>query len=235
MKDGSPNNINLILDLPVDPTELVIKNKEFLSDLKKCGFDGREIGKILKNYYGLRLSAFGKKADKNKKGWVEFCDIMGEPLEDEPWPDQGKLKKYKTEYEMFSKGIDNAIRSAKGVLKQQYISYDTKKLLEKDIEHLSKTKRMYSYNSYNGRLLHPDEADLKRKAISLTQMTGFQVVAAVNYINLFMEKTKKACWKEVDIFSLICEIFNKTVFESYSIKDIKNLYYNNLKHKSDSA
>jgi hypothetical protein len=234
--EGIPYNIDLILDLPEDPTELVTKNKEFLSDLRDCEFDGREIGKILKNYYGLRLKDVDKglripkeiKKKLNKKGWKEFDDFFGHRFGNEPWPSKAELKKYKAEYKEFCNKIDYAIRSSNGLINNPFISFETKELLKKEVERLSKIKKQDSYENHSDRLLHPAESDVKEPAKTIMQMTGFQVVEIVKYIDPFREKTKRL-WKLKAIFSLICEIFNELdSLKPYTQDDIKSLYDKNL-------
>jgi len=75
--------------------------------------------------------------------------------------------------------------------------------------------------------------DVEERAKTITQMTGRQVVEIYNYIKSFEREISKRLYldglKDVDIFSLICEIFNGIDFlRSYTKKGIKNLYENNI-------
>ena len=93
-------SIDLNFNLPEDPTEIVTKNKEFLSELKKFGFDGREVRKMLEDYNVLGLGVFKMEEEKPAKGWISFDDLTG-TLKNEPLASPEKLKKYRSEYESF--------------------------------------------------------------------------------------------------------------------------------------
>jgi hypothetical protein len=222
-------SIDLNFNLPEDPTEIVTKNKEFLSELKKFGFDGREVRKMLEDYNVLGLGVFKMEEEKPAKGWISFDDLTG-TLKNEPLASPEKLKKYRSEYESFCKGVDDAKRTSKLLLNNKFISTGLRKLLNETVEHLTKVKEWHSYKPFQERPLQLDETE--KRANSITQITSLQVVEIYNYIKSFeMEMVIYGNIKSVtegDIFSLICEIFNGIDhLKPYTKEYIKRLYYEN--------
>jgi hypothetical protein len=222
-------SIDLNLNLPEDPTEIVTKNKEFLSELKKFGFDGREVRKMLQNHSGLGLGVFKMEEEKPTKSWISFDDLLG-ALKNELWTSPEKLKKYRSEYESFCKGVDDAKRTAKLLVNNKFISTELRKLLHETVEHLTKVKERHSYKPFQDQPLQVDETE--KWANSITQITSLQVVEIYNYIKYFeMEMVtygNRGSETEGDIFSLICEIFNGIDhLKPYTKEDIKILYHEN--------
>ncbi|MEA3427694.1 MAG: hypothetical protein U9Q84_00445 [Thermodesulfobacteriota bacterium] len=230
-------NIDL-KNIPKNFTKLIVENKTFLSDLKKRGFDEKQISKILKNYHGLDLHSCGSTS-RPKKGWVKADDVPNDTMQAIWLPlEPGKISSFNVMDQKFQKDVDYAIRTLTSLNKNPVISSETKKHLMKEKSRLLKIRDRCSHQPPPERLLHQDEKDVTLKAKSITQMTGFQVVNFYNYIKPIVKKTNREMvrisshhkeYKDKDIFALICEILNKTDSLAPYTKDyIKNLYFNNV-------
>ena len=223
-------------NIPKNFTELIIKNKTFLSDLKKHGLDEKQIRKILKNYHGLDLYSCGFRSER-KKGWIKTEDLPEHTVQAiclslEP----DTLTPFNITDKKFQKDVDYAIRKISTLLNNPVISGEIKSALTKKTNGLEKIRKRCGHKPRPERLLHPGEKDMAPKARSITQMTGFQVVCLYDYIRPIAEKTDRQMiaaspahkpYREKDIFSFICEILNATDdLKPYTEKGIKSLYFN---------
>lgn len=232
-------------NIPEDPTELITKNKTFLSDLKKHGLDGKQIRKILRNYHGLDLYSCGFPSER-KKGWIKTEDLP-EHTAYSVWISQepGTFTPFNVTDKEFHENVHYALRRIAVLLKDPVISGETKRVVIKEKDRLLKIKDEWSYKLRPERLLHPGEKDATLKARFITQMTGFQVVSLYNYIKPITKKINEEMlhtqgarghknYRDKEIFLFICEIFNSTdSLKPYTEERIKNLYNNNYKYSNE--
>lgn len=218
-------------NIPEDLTQVITKNKTFLSDLKKHGLDEKQIRKTLRNYHGLDLYSCAPRSER-KKGWIEAEDLP-EYTAHFVWMSQ---MSYDATSKKFHKDVDYAIRAIATLSKKPVISSETKRALTKEKNRLLEIRDRYSHKPPQERLLHPSEKDVTLKAKFIKQMTGFQVVCLYDYIRPIAEKTDRQMiaaspahkpYREKDIFSFICEILNATDnLKPYTENGIKSLYFN---------
>lgn len=248
----NPLNSKDMVIILKNPTEVIVKNRNFLLDLIKYGFDEKEMPKLFQYYHGLCSYTGGMGIDKlwreEFSGWWKAENFKEDTAVGiwkflKYWESDNSVMKAAMEIpdKKFRKDVDYGIRTLSSLCKNPVITDETKKQLAKERSHLLRVKKFFSFSS--PRLeepIHPDEKDVMFKAKSWKQMRGFQVIKAYNYIKPFMKKindeeyTHEKDYLEKDIFSLICEFLKqlKNEFGEYIVDDIKNLYFNNISYSS---
>lgn len=241
-----------------DPTEVIMKNRNFLLDLIKHGFDEKKLPKFFLNYYGLRVNKLGVvMPELREKFYSLFNDKLTIWLKANNFKEDsvvGMLKYWECDGsgikvvlgvvdKKFRKNVDYGIRALTSLCKNPVITDKAKNKLAKERNELLKIKEFFGGPRVFKQPIHQDEKGATLEAKSWTQMRGFQVVKAYNYIKALMEETNKEMvlislshkeYRDKDVFALICEFLNQpgNKFDRYTVGDIKNLYFNNVGYSS---